>query len=210
MKPTIDAKSLKELKVTFHAIVKCVNESVENQYGHHVIQHLLECADTDITDTIFKQSEIEVKEHIQSTDMRASIVGEVLSEDGDLISDKCGNYRLQSALIAFQPGCHLFQEFASTAQPHVNLLRKNDKSNGTTKKTINLVISNATNGSYMSIDGISGIHIMGMNNMNSRSGIKEQMGVQLLLNGTLYVSKDSCITKTRYSMITYLQLPSNQ
>ena len=50
MKTTIDAGWLKAMKWVFQDIDKYINE---NQYGnHHIIQHLLESANTDVTDTM--------------------------------------------------------------------------------------------------------------------------------------------------------------
>ena len=208
MRAAIDAGSLKQLKVVFHGIVKCVNELTINQCGNHVIQHLLDCRDTDITDTIMHNtvvqlqfseqkclsndvercigpSEAERKEHRQSTHiyMRRIIVREVLNKVGELISDKCGNYCLQSALITFQTVFHLLQEFA-LIKLHLNSLR-----------WIKLMKQQMV--STMATDGISRTHgisinmnsmtSMSMNYLNPLNSIKGhvQMRVQMLLNAGL-------------------------
>merc|ERR1712176_1011214 len=131
--------------------VKHASTLVENQYGNYIIQHLLDLGPKDVTDTIkekmhgkfvryskqkfssnvvekcLRHSGNEMKCGIGLKDWTTIIVRELLAKAGELISDKYGNYCLQTALQAATDHPCLLQEFAKSTKPHLDTLRENVK-----------------------------------------------------------------------------------
>merc|ERR1712228_1123061 len=130
---------------------KHANTLVENQYGNYIIQHLLDLGPKEVTDTIkekmhgkfvryskqkfssnvvekcLRHSCNELKQGLSSKDWTTIIVRELFTKAGDLISDKYGNYCLQTALQAATDHPCLLQEFAKSTKPHLDTLRENVK-----------------------------------------------------------------------------------
>merc|ERR1719319_578590 len=151
MKASVDAGPILEMQVGFASIVKHANTLVENQYGNYIIQHLLDLGPREVTDTIkekmygkfvryskqkfssnvvekcLRHSSNELKQCMHTKDWTTIIVRELLTKAGDLISDKYGNYCLQTALQAATEHPCLLQEFASSTKPHLDTLRENVK-----------------------------------------------------------------------------------
>ena len=151
MKASVDAGPIQEMSAVFASIVKHANTLVENQYGNYIIQHLLDLGPKDVTDTIkekmhgkfvryskqkfssnvvekcLRHSTNELKQGIHSKDWTTIIVRELLTKAGELISDKYGNYCLQTALQAATDHPNLLQEFEKSTKPHLDTLRENVK-----------------------------------------------------------------------------------
>merc|ERR1712129_23696 len=151
MKASVDAGPVSEMSAVFASIVKHASTLVENQYGNYIIQHLLDLGPKEVTDTIkekmhgkfvryskqkfssnvvekcLRHSGNEMKCGIGTKDWTTVIVRELLAKAGDLISDKYGNYCLQTALQAATEHPCLLQEFAKSTKPHLDTLRENVK-----------------------------------------------------------------------------------
>jgi len=151
MKAAVDAGPVQEMSAVFASIVKHANTLVENQYGNYIIQHLLDLGPKEVTDTVkekmhgkfvryskqkfssnvvekcLRHSTNEVKQGIETKDWATIIVRELLTKAGDLISDKYGNYCLQTALQAATDHPTLLQEFQKSTKPHLDTLRENVK-----------------------------------------------------------------------------------
>eukprot|EP01084_Bolivina_argentea_P312427 540888_1 len=151
MKASVDAGPIQEMSAVFASIVKHANTLVENQYGNYIIQHLLDLGPKEVTDTIkekmhgkfvryskqkfssnvvekcLRHSTNELKQNIHTKDWTTVIVRELLTKAGDLISDKYGNYCLQTALQAATDHPCLLQEFEKSTKPHLDTLRENVK-----------------------------------------------------------------------------------
>jgi len=151
MKASVDAGPIQEMSAVFASIVKHANTLVENQYGNYIIQHLLDLGPKEVTDTIkekmhgkfvryskqkfssnvvekcLRHSTNELKQQIHTKDWTTIIVRELLTKAGDLISDKYGNYCLQTALQAATDHPSLLQEFEKSTKPHLDTLRENVK-----------------------------------------------------------------------------------
>merc|ERR1712032_929194 len=151
MKASVDAGPVSEMSAVFASIVKHANTLVENQYGNYIVQHLLDLAPQDVTDLIkekmhgkfvryskqkfssnvvekcLRHSGNEMKCGIGTKDWTTVIVRELLAKAGDLISDKYGNYCLQTALQVAIEHPTLLQEFDSATKPFLDTLRENVK-----------------------------------------------------------------------------------
>merc|ERR1719242_2875263 len=151
MKAAVDAGPAQDMRLGFMAVVKHANTLVENQYGNYIVQHLLDLAPQDVTDLIkekmhgkfvryskqkfssnvvekcLRHSSTQQKQGVASKDWITIIVRELLAKAGDLISDKYGNYCLQTALQVAIEHPTLLQEFDSATKPFLDTLRENVK-----------------------------------------------------------------------------------
>jgi len=151
MKAAIDAGPIPEMANVFSGIVKHVNSLVENQYGNYIIQHLLDVSTVETTDTIkekmhgkfvryskqkfssnvvekcLRHSSKEIEEGVATKNWRDVIVRELLSKACDLISDKYGNYCLQTALQEATKDRKLLFDFREFTKPYLETLRENVK-----------------------------------------------------------------------------------
>ncbi|ETO35509.1 hypothetical protein RFI_01553 [Reticulomyxa filosa] len=152
MKSAMDTGPAEEMIGVYNAIVKHTNELVENQYGNYIVQHLLDIGPRPITDGIkekmhgkfvryskqkfssnvvekcLRHSHTESKcENPNPKDWTAIIVRELCSKAEDLISDKYGNYCLQTALQTATANSALLDEFARNCRLHLDNLRENVK-----------------------------------------------------------------------------------
>jgi len=145
MKAVFDSVHPKEqLQKLFESVVEHTNTLAENQYGNYIIQHLLDIAPKDITDDMklkmmgryvryskqkFSSNVVEhclkhsSQEHPKVWCRR--IVEELLTAVKELISDKYGNYCLQTSLKLISNEPELVQLFVSTVKPHLDSLRVN-------------------------------------------------------------------------------------
>ena len=116
----------------FASIVKHASTLIENQYGNYVnniyqiqVQKKLQIQLK--KEKCFRHSTNELKQGIHTKDWTTIIVRELLTKAGDLISDKYGNYCLQTALqVATDHQC-LLQEIKKAIKPHLDTLRENVK-----------------------------------------------------------------------------------
>lgn len=146
MKATFDSATPgAKLEKLFDAVVEHTNSLAENQYGNYIIQHLFDIGTPSITDQVkqkmvgryvryskqkFSSNVVEkcLKHSAQdysSSNWSSKIVKELLGSAKELISDKYGNYCLQTALNTIQDNPPLVIEFISSVQPHLEGLRVN-------------------------------------------------------------------------------------
>ncbi|ETO10775.1 hypothetical protein RFI_26601, partial [Reticulomyxa filosa] len=140
-----------DLLAVYMSIAKHTNSLVENQYGNYIIQHLLDVAPREVTDTIkekmhgkfvryskqkfssnvvekcLKHSSAEVNKGIANKDWRRIIIQELLTKVADLITDKYANYCLQTALETASSDPELLSKFNQATKPHLEHLRENVK-----------------------------------------------------------------------------------
>lgn len=148
MKATFDSATAgKKLEKLFDAVVEQTNSLAENQYGNYIIQHLFDIGSKQVTSEVkrkmvgryvryskqkFSSNVVEkVLKHSaaefvdQDPNWSAIIVKELLGSAKELISDKYGNYCLQTALATIQHDVTMVEEFVKAVEPHLEGLRVN-------------------------------------------------------------------------------------
>jgi len=130
----------------FDAVVEHTNSLAENQYGNYIIQHLFDIGTPSITDQVkqkmvgryvryskqkFSSNVVEkclkhsAQEYSKERNWSSQIVQELLGSAKELISDKYGNYCLQTALHTIADNPPLVIEFIAAVEPHLEGLRVN-------------------------------------------------------------------------------------
>jgi len=130
----------------FDAVVEHTNSLAENQYGNYIIQHLFDIGSPSTTDQVkqkmvgryvryskqkFSSNVVEkclkhsAQEYSKDRNWSSQIVQELLGSAKELISDKYGNYCLQTALSTIADNPQLVIEFIVTVKPHLEGLRVN-------------------------------------------------------------------------------------
>lgn len=147
MKATFDSASPgAKLEKLFDAVVEHTNSLAENQYGNYIIQHLFDIGSPSTTDQVkqkmvgryvryskqkFSSNVVEkclkhsAQEYSKDRNWSSQIVQELLGSAKELISDKYGNYCLQTALSTIADNPPLVIEFIVTVKPHLEGLRVN-------------------------------------------------------------------------------------
>lgn len=147
MKATFDSATQSDkLENLFKSVVEHTNSLAENQYGNYIIQHLFDIGTTAVTDEVkermkgryvryskqkFSSNVVEkcLKHSCQEYDNHMNwtnqIVSELLGSSKELISDKYGNYCLQTALNTIQSDQELVEQFIAAVDPHLESLRVN-------------------------------------------------------------------------------------
>jgi len=146
LKATFDSARQQNLKKLNEAIIEHTNSLAENQYGNYIIQHLLDVGPKEVSDKIinkmigrfvryskqkFSSNVVEkclkhsVTHYDNITDWIEIIVKELLLCAKELISDKYGNYCLQTALNCIQKNPPLVSKFITQVRPHLEHLRVN-------------------------------------------------------------------------------------
>jgi len=150
MKATFDSATpgakLEKQQMLFDAVVEHTNSLAENQYGNYIIQHLFDIGTPSITDQVkqkmvgryvryskqkFSSNVVEkclkhsAQEYSKERNWSSQIVQELLGSAKELISDKYGNYCLQTALHTIADNPPLVIEFIAAVEPHLEGLRVN-------------------------------------------------------------------------------------
>eukprot|EP00494_Astrolonche_serrata_P025491 UN25752 len=146
MKAVFDVGARAKIKKLFDAVVEHTNSLAENQYGNYIIQHLIDIGPKDVTDSVkskmqgryvryakqkFSSNVVEkvikhsAMEGNSSPNWTKQVVQELLGSSKELISDKYGNYCLQTALASIQDNDELARRFQNTVTPHLDALRVN-------------------------------------------------------------------------------------
>jgi len=129
----------------FKNVVENTNSLAENQYGNYIIQHLFDIGSRRTTDAVkqkmkgryvryakqkFSSNVVEKCLKHSLTEYNDEqwceiIVRELLNSAKELISDKYGNYCLQTALNTIHNNPVLVNEFITAVKPHLEALRVN-------------------------------------------------------------------------------------
>jgi len=146
LKATFDSARQNNVKKLNQAIIDHTNSLAENQYGNYIIQHLLDVGPEEVSNDIknkmvgrfvryskqkFSSNVVEkclkhsVTHANTENDWIEIIVRELLGCAKELISDKYGNYCLQTALNCIQKNPSLVSEFIEKLRPHLEHLRVN-------------------------------------------------------------------------------------
>eukprot|EP01083_Nonionella_stella_P089089 248560_1 len=141
LKAVVDAGPVSEMQEVFAALVKQTNMLVENQYGNYIIQHLLDVAPKQVATQIkqkmngkyvrfskqkFSSNVVEKCLRHSTREWRYNIMRQLIASAGELISDKYGNYCLQTVLHVADR--QMVDEFTQAVSPHLEHLRENVKS----------------------------------------------------------------------------------
>lgn len=140
LKSAVDAGPAAQMQEVFSSLIKCTNTLVENQYGNYIVQHLLEVSPKPVGIQLkqkmngkyvrfskqkFSSNVVEKCLRNSNREWKYTIIRQLISAAGELISDKYGNYCLQTALSVADR--QLVHEFTQAVYPHLNSLRENIK-----------------------------------------------------------------------------------
>lgn len=140
LKAVIDAGPVAEMTEIFNQIVRTTPQLVENQYGNYIVQHVIDVAPKQISDQIrskmqgkfvgyskqkFSSNVVEKCLRSSEKEWRELILKELLNCAGEVVSDKYGNYCMQTALSLCDRA--MCQNFIQRVVPHLGGLRENVK-----------------------------------------------------------------------------------